>query len=129
MTDSFVPFQPNTSVAAGRDDAILYGAVERDPGGLPRGTIEHITLSDFFNVAAETFQATVHLTSGRGTLRRGSVELEVPADARRHPRRRVRPALPGSPRSPSTRPLLVEGTEAMQALIVGRDITGVGAFA
>ena len=91
MTDSFVPFQPNTSVAAGRDDAILYGAVERDPGGLPRGTIEHITLSDFFNVAGETFQATVHLRSGRGTLRRGSVELEAPAGWTVEPRQYVGP--------------------------------------
>ncbi len=79
MTDSFVPFQPNTSVAAGRDDAILYGAVERDPGGLPLGTLEHITLSDFFNVPGETFQATVHLRSGGRTLRPGSVDLDVPA--------------------------------------------------
>ena len=37
MTDSFVPFQPNvnadgtTNAAAGRDDAILYGAMRRRP--------------------------------------------------------------------------------------------------
>jgi hypothetical protein len=84
MTDSFVPFQPNTwpdgsvNAAAGRDDAILDGAIEPDPGGLPRGTIEYIELSDFFNVPGRTFQATVHLRSGRGTLRAGSVELRVP---------------------------------------------------
>jgi hypothetical protein len=84
MTDSFVPFQPNLdpggapNPAAGRDDALLFGATKRDPGGLPLGTIEHIELSDFFNVPGETFQATVHLRSGRGTLRAGSVELSVP---------------------------------------------------
>ena len=97
MTDSFVPFQPNVSpdgsanAAAGRDDAILYGAVRRDPGGLPLGTIEHITLSDFFQVPGETFQATVHLRSGRGTLRPGSVELGVPEGWTVEPRKRVGP--------------------------------------
>jgi LmbE family N-acetylglucosaminyl deacetylase len=78
MTDSFVPFQPNASPAAGRDDAILFGATKPDPGGLPLGTIEHIELSDFHNVPGATFQASVHLRSGAGTLPAGSVELDVP---------------------------------------------------
>ena len=96
MTDSFVPFQPNVNAdgtanpAAGRDDAILYGAVKRDPGGLPLGTLEHITLSDFFQVPGETFQATVHLRSGRGSLRRGSVALTVPPGWTTEPAKRVR---------------------------------------
>ena len=44
MTDSTVPFQPNVNpdgsanAAAGQDEAILYGATIRDPGGLPLGT-------------------------------------------------------------------------------------------
>jgi LmbE family N-acetylglucosaminyl deacetylase len=84
MTDSFVPFQPNTNAdgsanpAAGRDDAILYGAARPDPGGLPLGTIEHIGFSDFYNVPGDTFQATVHLRSGAGTLPAGTVKLGVP---------------------------------------------------
>jgi hypothetical protein len=84
MTDSFVPFQPSTkpdgsaNPAAGRDDAILFGATRPDPGGLPLGTIEHIELSDFYNVPGDAFQATVHLRSGAGTLPAGSVELDVP---------------------------------------------------
>ena len=79
QSDAFVPFQPNTNAAAGRDDAILYGAVRKDPGGLPLGTLEYMTLSDFFNVPGGTFQATVHVRSGRGTLPRGTVELNAPA--------------------------------------------------
>jgi hypothetical protein len=85
MTDSFVPYQPNVddaggaNPAAGRDDAILFGATKPDPGGLPRGTIEHIELPDFHNVPGATFQAIVHLRSGAGTLPAGRVELDVPA--------------------------------------------------
>jgi LmbE family N-acetylglucosaminyl deacetylase len=78
QTDAFVPFQPNASPAGGRDDAILYGAVKKDPGGLPLGTLEYMSLSDFFNAPGETFQATVHVKSGRGTLPRGTVSLSAP---------------------------------------------------
>src|SRR3954464_3475403 len=55
MTDSFVPFQPNVNPdgslnpPAGKDDAILYGAVKQDPGGLPLGTLEYLTFSRFYN--------------------------------------------------------------------------------
>ena len=55
MTDSFVPFQPNTypdgqpNPLAGKDDAILYGATKPDPGGLPLGTLEYLTFSRFYN--------------------------------------------------------------------------------
>ena len=97
MTDSFVPFQPNVNdagganPAAGRDDAILYGATKPDPGGLPRGTIEHIELSDFYNVPGATFQATVHLRSGAGTLPAGKVELDVPAGWTAEPAKDVGP--------------------------------------
>lgn len=76
MTASFVPFQPNSNAAAGRDDAILFGATKPDPGGLPLGTLEYLTFSRFYNVAGESFQATVHL---RGKLAKGNVALTVPA--------------------------------------------------
>ncbi|WP_410785704.1 PIG-L family deacetylase [Kribbella sp. C-35] len=76
MTESFVPFQPNSNAAAGRDDAILFGATKPDPGGLPLGTLEYLTFSRFYNVAGEPFQATVHL---RGKLAKGNVALTVPA--------------------------------------------------
>src|SRR3954469_24807697 len=53
MTNDFVPFQPNVNpygsanANSGRDDAILYGATKRDPGGLPLGTLEYLTFSRF----------------------------------------------------------------------------------
>jgi len=75
MTQSFVPFQPNTNPAAGLDDAILFGATKPDPGGLPLGTLEYLTFSRFLNVAGEPFQATLHL---EGKLNPGKVELTVP---------------------------------------------------
>jgi LmbE family N-acetylglucosaminyl deacetylase len=76
MTESFVPFQPNSNAAAGRDDAILFGATKPDPGGLPLGTLEYLTFERFYNVAGEPFEATVHL---RGKLAKGNVALTVPA--------------------------------------------------
>lgn len=79
MTESFVPFQPNSNPAAGRDDAILFGAKKPDPGGLPLGTLEYITFSRFYNVAGEPFQATVHLKAPHGKLAKGNVALTVPA--------------------------------------------------
>jgi LmbE family N-acetylglucosaminyl deacetylase len=81
MTQSFVPFQPNTladgspNPRAGLDDAILFGAVKADPGGLPAGTLQYLTFSRFFNVAGSPFQATVHF---RGKLAPGNVALTVP---------------------------------------------------
>jgi LmbE family N-acetylglucosaminyl deacetylase len=85
MTDNFVPFQPNvnpdgsSNPAAGRDDAILYGAVKQDPGGLPLGTLEYLTFSRFYNAPGGSFQATLHLRSGNGTLPAGTASLNVPA--------------------------------------------------
>ena len=85
MTDSYVPFQPNVNpdgsanAASGQDHAILFGAVVTDPGGLPKGTLEHLTFSRFYNVPGEPFQATLHLRSGSGTLDAGNATLNVPA--------------------------------------------------
>lgn len=85
MTQSFVPFQPNVSPSgvanplAGQDDAVLFGAVRADPGGLPKGTLEYLTFSRFDNVAGAPFEAVVHLRSGSGSLRPGKVALTVPA--------------------------------------------------
>jgi hypothetical protein len=85
MTDNFVPFQPNVNPdgsanpLAGKDDAILYGATKPDPGGLPLGTLEYLTLSRFYNAPGGSFQATLHLKSGSGTLPAGTASLNVPA--------------------------------------------------
>ncbi|WP_427891470.1 PIG-L family deacetylase [Kribbella sp. GL6] len=78
MTESFVPFQPNGNDAAGRDDAILFGATKPDPGGLPLGTLEYLTFDRFLNVAGTPFQATLHLRSGAGPLPAGKAALTVP---------------------------------------------------
>ncbi len=79
MTESFVPFQPNSNPSAGLDDAILFGATKPDPGGLPLGTLEYLTFSRFYNVAGEPFQATVHLQAPHGKLAKGNIALTVPA--------------------------------------------------
>ena len=57
-----MPFQPNrtrtarANPRAGQDDAILYGASIQDPGGLPMGTLEYLTLLDrFYNAPGEPF--------------------------------------------------------------------------
>src|SRR4051812_43487734 len=85
MTDSFVPFQPNANPdgtanpAAGKDEAILYGATKPDPGGLPLGTLEYLTTASFFNAPGAAFDVTVHVKSGEGNLPAGTVALTVPA--------------------------------------------------
>ena len=85
QTAAFAPFQPNTNpdgtanAAAGRDDAILFGATAQDPGGLPAGTVEYITFSRFYNVPGAAFQATVHVKSGGAALPKGTVALTVPS--------------------------------------------------
>jgi LmbE family N-acetylglucosaminyl deacetylase len=84
MTDAYVPFQPNVNadgtpnLTAGRDDAILFGASVADPGGLPKGTLEYLTISDFVNAPGAPFEVTLHAQSGRRTLPRGTVALTVP---------------------------------------------------
>jgi hypothetical protein len=79
VAQSFVPFQPNSSPAAGNDDALFYGATIPDPGGMPLGSLLYLTFDEFFNVAGQPFDVTVHTRSGAGTLPAGSVELTVPA--------------------------------------------------
>lgn len=84
LTDSYVPFQPNTrsdgstNPAAGHDDAILDGAVRQDRGGLPRGTQEHLTFSDFHVVGGKSFRATLHLTAADKAVPAGNVSLQLP---------------------------------------------------
>ncbi|GAA3117129.1 VCBS repeat-containing protein [Kribbella aluminosa] len=89
MTESFVPFQPNSNAVAGRDEAILFGATKPDPGGLPLGTLEYLTFDRFLNVAGTPFQATVHLRSGARPLQPGKVALTVPDGWQVSPPQRV----------------------------------------
>ncbi len=56
--------------------AILYGAVVKDRGGLPKGTLEYLTFDRFYNVAGQPFTATLHLKSGSGTIPAGTVAAQ-----------------------------------------------------
>ncbi|MBO0812532.1 MAG: PIG-L family deacetylase [Microlunatus sp.] len=85
MTDSFVPFQPNTladgsaNPKAGLDKAILFGASMKDPGGFPLGTLEYLTTSDFYTVPGQPFTAKLHLRSGSSAIRNATAQLDLPA--------------------------------------------------
>src|SRR4029079_11274826 len=86
QTWATVPFQPNTNPdgtanpLAGKDNAILYGAVVADPGGLPLGTLEYLTFDRFYNVAGQPFTATLTRTApASGAIPAGTVALTVPA--------------------------------------------------
>ncbi len=94
QTDAFVPFQPDTlpdgtaNPWAGRDDAILFGATRRDPGGLPLGTLEHLSFSSFYVVPGTPFKATLRLQAPGRAVPAGTVRLSLPAgwtaDGARH---------------------------------------------
>jgi LmbE family N-acetylglucosaminyl deacetylase len=78
VSQSFVPFQPNSSPSAGLDEALFYGATVPDPGGMPLGSLLYLTFEETLQVAGQPFEVTVHARSGRGRLPAGSVELTVP---------------------------------------------------
>ncbi|MGW9629675.1 sugar-binding protein [Agromyces sp. NPDC055520] len=79
VSQSIVPMQSNSSAAGANDDAVLYGAVIADPGGMPLGSEFSISAEDYFEAAGEPFTATVTLRSGAGQLGGGAVSLVVPA--------------------------------------------------
>jgi hypothetical protein len=97
LTQSYVPFQPNLNAdgtpnpAAGKDDALLYGAAVADPGGLPKGTLEYLTFSKFFNTPGSTFEVTVHAKAPSGTLAAGTVALTVPSGWTAEPAKAIGP--------------------------------------
>ncbi|RMB58182.1 PIG-L family deacetylase [Tessaracoccus antarcticus] len=76
---SIVPFQPNGSEANAHDDAILFGSVIADPGGMPLGSTYTIDADNYFQAPGVPFQVTVSARSGAGTLAKGAVSLQVPA--------------------------------------------------
>src|SRR4051794_13502094 len=85
MTHNFVPFQPNVNpdgslnANAGNDDAILYGATQQDPGGLPLGTLEYLTFNRFYNAPGTPFTVTLHMKAPAGsTIPAGTATLSVP---------------------------------------------------
>ena len=104
-TDAFVPFQPNVNPdgtpnpAAGRDDAILYGAARRDPGGLPLGTLEHMSFDRFYNApGARRSRRRCTCARAAGTLRprhggadgAGRLDASTPPEADRADQRAAR---------------------------------------
>ncbi len=78
IVKSIVPIQPNGSEGNARDDAILFGAVKADPGGMPLGSTYTIDVEDYFQAPGVPFEVTVSATSGAETLPEGDVTLEVP---------------------------------------------------
>ncbi|BDZ42117.1 hypothetical protein GCM10025865_14160 [Paraoerskovia sediminicola] len=78
VAQSVVPMQPNGSDAAAMDDAVLYGAVVADPGGMPLGSTLQIDGGDYFQAAGEPFDVTVAIRSGKGSVKGGDITLDVP---------------------------------------------------
>ncbi len=79
IAQSIVPFQPNGSAANAQDDAILFGSVIADPGGMPLGSTYAIDVDNYFQAPGVPFQVTVSARSGAGTIATGDVTLGVPA--------------------------------------------------
>ncbi|MEO7587211.1 MAG: PIG-L family deacetylase, partial [Arachnia sp.] len=79
IVQSIVPIQPNGSAANGRDDAILFGTVVEDPGGMPLGSTYAMDVDNYFQAPGVPFQVSVTATSGAGTIAKGDVALDVPA--------------------------------------------------
>ncbi|GAA1764665.1 NEW3 domain-containing protein [Agromyces humatus] len=79
VSQSIVPMQPNNSAASANDDAVLYGAVVADPGGMPLGSEFSIAVDEYYEAAGEPFEVTVAARSGDGDLGGGTVSLVVPA--------------------------------------------------
>ena len=79
VVQSLVPIQPNGSPDNSRDDAILFGALVADPGGMPLGSTYTVDAGDYFQAPGVPFQVTVSARSGAGTIAAGDVTLNVPA--------------------------------------------------
>lgn len=105
MTSSRVPFQPNqtpdgaTNPPSGRDGAILDGATRHDPGGLPLGTEEYLTFSDFHVAPGKPFKATLHLKAGNKTVPAGTTSLHVPNGWNSPKKKHVPSTRPGQSRT------------------------------
>jgi LmbE family N-acetylglucosaminyl deacetylase len=79
IAQSLVPFQPSGSAENARDDAILFGSVIADPGGMPLGSRYTISANSYLQAPGVPFTVTVTARSGRGTLAAGTVALAVPS--------------------------------------------------
>ncbi|WP_350348193.1 NEW3 domain-containing protein [Agromyces sp. G08B096] len=79
VSQSIVPMQPNSAPASANDDAVLYGAVIADPGGMPLGSEFSLSVDEYYQAPGEPFEVTVAARSGAGELDGGTVSLAVPA--------------------------------------------------
>lgn len=77
VTYSRTPMQPNGSSQNG-DDALLYGAVIADPGGMPLGSEFYLEPEEYYNGDTEPFEVTVSSRSGDKTVPAGDLSLRVP---------------------------------------------------
>jgi hypothetical protein len=77
ISQSQVPFQPNGSAANGQDNAVLFGSVIADPGGMPLGST-YTVKADYLQAPGVPFQVTVAATSGKAAIGAGKVSLAVP---------------------------------------------------
>ncbi|KAM9864165.1 hypothetical protein ACIFOC_03071 [Leucobacter aridicollis] len=77
VTYSRTPMQPNGSAANG-DEALLYGSVIADPGGMPLGSEFYLETNAYYNGDSEPFDVTVSARSGGDTVAAGSLELQLP---------------------------------------------------
>ncbi|MBK7821696.1 MAG: PIG-L family deacetylase [Tessaracoccus sp.] len=80
IAESKVPFQPNGSAANARDDAILFGSVIADPGGMPLGSTFTVQPESYFQAPGVPFTVKITAKSGRSTVKQGKVTLTVPDD-------------------------------------------------
>lgn len=75
---SRAPMQANGSPSNG-DDALLYGAVVADPGGMPLGSEFYLETNEYYNGSTEPFEVTVSSRSGADSIAAGSLSLTVPS--------------------------------------------------
>lgn len=79
VAQSLVPMQPNGTEDAARDDAILFGAITADPGGMPLGSLFYPEVADYFQAPGVPFQVTVNLSAAQQQIPAGTVTLDLPA--------------------------------------------------
>lgn len=77
VTYSRAPMQPNGSTSNG-DDALLYGTVIPDPGGMPLGSEFLVEAEEYYVGSAEPFSVTVSARSGGAAVAQGTLRLQVP---------------------------------------------------
>lgn len=78
VAQSLVPMQPNGTNDAARDDAILFGAIVADPGGMPLGSMFYPTAADYFQAPGVPFSVTAHIVASTEAIPAGEISLSLP---------------------------------------------------